>query len=411
MFNGVPRRTIHLYPGELRDLLGAAFGSRNEQRAVFAACEDAFSRHLGTRNALPVGAGRLGLRLILEGMGIGAGDEVIIPAFTDQSVPNAIIKAGAVPVYVDVDRRTFNMDPARLFAALTPRTRAVIALHIFGAPCDLARIKAFADANGLLLIEDCAHAIDSASAGRQCGTVGHAAIFSFVVTKAINAFGGGMVATDDDRLADFIRSRTQALPQPEPDALIRRVAVGYLLNALTRPEVFGLIGVPALKALSRSGGDAIGLYNKLVRPGTQNAHSDRAFSPVQAAVALAQLRALPNTQDERRVAAEAIVDAAPPHLHVQSVLSPADRHSWYFCVATAEDPATLVRQLLSHGVDVGRYPMRNVATLADEARGPVDFPGAQYVFEHGLQLPIHPGLGAAAERVVDALRMIGRATR
>ncbi|HIA02360.1 MAG TPA: aminotransferase class I/II-fold pyridoxal phosphate-dependent enzyme [Myxococcales bacterium] len=230
---GVSRRTIHLYPGELGDLVRAAMSSKDEGCALISAFEDAFARHLGVRYTIAVGSGRLGLQLILTQKGIGRGHSVILPAYTDQSVPQAIRKAGAEPTYVDVDPLTHNIDPEGLEKALLPTTKAVIATHLFGAPCDMDAIQAFCERHGLVLIEDCAHAVDAESRGRLCGTLGDAAIFSFVVTKAINTFGGGMVATNDEMLAYEVREQMSQLPQPDMDGLLRRIITGYLMNTAT----------------------------------------------------------------------------------------------------------------------------------------------------------------------------------
>ncbi len=367
-----------------------------EARALVAAFEDAFTRHLSARHAIPVGSGRLGLKLILEGLGIGPGDRVALPAFTDQSVPAAIRRAGAEPLFVDVDTRTYNLDPNRLEDSLTDDTRAVIATHIFGAPCDLETIEDIARRRDLVVIEDCAHAIDATRAGRRCGTVGTAAIFSFVVTKAVNAFGGGMVATGDDRLAAHVRTAVSKLPLPETAGLARRVAAGYALATATRPDVFAWLLRPAMRGLRAAGGDAIRAYDALVRPSTINAHVDRAFSPIQAAVGLAQLRDLPRTQAARGRAAGALRAALPSWLEPQG-WSEADTHAWYFFVATAADPDDAARRLAAVGIDCGRRPMRNVS----ESSG---FEGATFVQDHGLQLPIHPTLpSCTVDRMVEAL--------
>ncbi len=403
---GIPRRTIHLYPGELMDLLRTARLSPDEGSALVAAFEDAFTRHLGVRHAIPVGAGRLGLKLCLEGLGVGHGDGVMLPALTDESVPSAIRRTGAEPVYVDVDRQTHNLDPALLESAMRPHVKAIIATHIFGAPCDMAAVSAFAEKHGLAVLEDCAHAIDASSAGRRCGTMGDAAIFSFVVTKAVNTFGGGMVATDDDALAARVRKAVNALPLPDPVAMARRVLAGYALNAVTRPNVFGWLGLPALAGLKAAGSDVVGAYNTLVRPSTINAHVDNAFSPIQAAAGLQQLRDLSDTQRRRHAIADAITAALPAHMQRQKPIA-GDVHAWYFFVATSEQPDAIAAQLLARNVDVGRHPMRNVAALDDPAGGPVEFPAAQYVYDHALQLPVHPTLGPdAVTRLVRAVSSV-----
>ena len=139
--NTIPRRTIHLHDGELADMLRVAFDPPLAQAATVAGFEDAFTRHAGGGLAIPVGSGRLGLRLILKGLGIGAGHEVIVPAFTDESVPEAVRAVGARPVFVDVDRASMNLTAPSVEAAITPNTRAVLATHIFGNPISCSRTR------------------------------------------------------------------------------------------------------------------------------------------------------------------------------------------------------------------------------------------------------------------------------
>ena len=400
----IPRRTIHVQDGALHELLSAAVESPGGQTALVAAFEDAFTRHAGTGFAVPVGAGRLGLRPLLKGLGIRAGSQVIVPAFTDESVPEAVRAAGATPIFVDVERDTMNLDPAAVARALTPQTRAILATHIFGNPCDLGALLAIADGHGAYLLEDCAHAIDARWQGALCGTIGHAAIFSFVVTKAVNTFGGGLVLTRDGELAGYVRSAVASLPQPKFAALARRVMAGYALAGLTSEPVFGRLGGPALRLIDRFGGDALRLYNRVARPATVNADVDTAFSPIQAAVGLPQMRRLLATQTLRRHAAEALCAAMPSALTPQRVL-PGAEHAWYFLVATAADPDRVARTLLKRGLDVGRHPMRNVARLSGHPASA--FPGAEFLEAHAIQIPIHPELDPASLRqAAEALRAL-----
>lgn len=404
---GVSRRTIHLYPGELGDLVRAARSSVDEGRAQVAAFEDAFTRHLDVRFAIAVGSGRLGLRLILKHKGIGRGHRVIVPTYTDQSVPQAIRQLGAEPIYVDVEAHTHNLDPDALEALLDERPQALIATHLFGAPCNMDRVQHFCAENDIILIEDCAHAVDAKSQGRNCGTIGDAAIFSFVVTKAINTFGGGMVVTNDEALAYAIRQQVSELPQPEMDGLLRRIITGYAINAATQPSLFGAFGLRMLRSSNGDSGDAIAIYNQYLRAGTVNASRDTGFSPLQAAVGIQQLRRLTQTQARRQSIAARIAAVLPDQLVLQS-LRAGDKHAWYFVVATADDPDAVVRSLFADGVDVGRYPMRNCAVL-DEPRRVSEFPGAEYLYHHSLQLPAYPSMcDEALKQLLDALSRLDR---
>jgi len=170
------------------------------------AFEAAFAAYCGARHCIGVANGLDALHLILRGYGIGPGDEVVVPAHTFIATWLAVSHAGATPVPVDVDPATGNLDPGQVAAALTPRTRAVMPVHLYGQPADM---DALADAIGgrnLRVIEDAAQAHGARFRGRTAGTLGHAAGFSFYPGKNLGALGdGGAIVTDDEVLAAAVR--------------------------------------------------------------------------------------------------------------------------------------------------------------------------------------------------------------
>jgi dTDP-4-amino-4,6-dideoxygalactose transaminase len=170
------------------------------------AFEQEFAAYLGVAHAVGVGSGTEALHLALRACGIGPGDEVITVAHTAVATVAAIELAGATPVLVDIDARTYTLDPGRLEAAIGARTKAIIAVHLYGQPADLAPIAEIAKRRGLRLIEDCAQAHGARYRGRVVGSFGDVAAFSFYPTKNLGAIGdGGLVATADAGLADQAR--------------------------------------------------------------------------------------------------------------------------------------------------------------------------------------------------------------
>lgn len=168
-----------------------------------AAFERELAEYIGVRFAIGVGSGTEALHLALAACGLGPGDEVIAPAQTAVASVAAIELTGATPVLVDIDPLSFNLDPNRLEAAITPRTRAVIPVHLYGQAADLEPILSIARRHGLRVIEDCAQAIGATYRGRRVGSWGDVAAFSFYPTKNLGAIGdGGLVATSDPALAE-----------------------------------------------------------------------------------------------------------------------------------------------------------------------------------------------------------------
>src|SRR5829696_5776953 len=181
--------------------------------ASIAEFERAFAARIGTQFAVSFGAGRVGLFGILRSLGIGHGDEVLLPVPTHIVVANAIRYTGAKPVYVDCELDTFNIDLVHAASRVTPRTKALILQHGFGIPVDLDRASEFAE-RGLVLIEDCVHALGSTYQTRPVGTFGRAAFFSTEETKTISTTMGGVVVTDDPELARSLRAYQDACSWP-----------------------------------------------------------------------------------------------------------------------------------------------------------------------------------------------------
>jgi len=168
--------------------------------------EARFAAMHGCRHAIAVVNGTVALRIALLAAGIRAEDEVIVPPYTFVATATAVLEANAIPIFADIDRQTFNLDPAAVKAAITPRTRAIVAVHFAGQPADMDAIMALAADRGILVLEDAAHAHGAAYRGRPAGSLGHIAAFSFQSSKNLTAGEGGIITTSDDALAAACRS-------------------------------------------------------------------------------------------------------------------------------------------------------------------------------------------------------------
>ena len=170
------------------------------------AFEQEAARYLGVKHTIGVASGTDALHLALIAEGIGEGDEVITTAFTFIATAEAIRYVGAIPVFVDIDPKTFNISPTAIEQAITSKTKAVMPVHIFGQPADMDSIKQICDQHQLKLIEDCAQSFGAVINGKQTGSIGHAAGYSFFPSKNLGAFGdGGLVATNSDDTAETVK--------------------------------------------------------------------------------------------------------------------------------------------------------------------------------------------------------------
>lgn len=168
--------------------------------------ERRFAEQHGCRHGIAVVNGTVSLRLALLAAGLRAEDEVIVPPYTFFATASAVVEANMIPVFADIDLRTFNLDPAAAAAAITPRTRAIIPVHFAGQPADMDRFRALARKHRLLLIEDAAHAHAGSYQGRPVGSLGDVGSSSFQSSKNLTCGEGGILTTNDDRLAAACRS-------------------------------------------------------------------------------------------------------------------------------------------------------------------------------------------------------------
>jgi dTDP-3-amino-3,4,6-trideoxy-alpha-D-glucose transaminase len=202
-----PGRRLNAYRSAIEDAMRRVFDSGQLLLGPeTSAFEAEFAAYLGARYAVAVSSGSAALTIALAALGIGTGDEVIAPALTAPATGGAIKRAGARPVFVDVDPLTRNIDPGAVAAAINPRTAAVVPVHLHGAAAPMHEILAIASRHGLQVIEDCAQAHGATLGGRKLGTFGIAAAFSFYPTKNLGAAGdAGAIVVSDPALAERAR--------------------------------------------------------------------------------------------------------------------------------------------------------------------------------------------------------------
>ncbi len=214
--------------------------------------EERFAAAVGVRHAIALNSCTAALHLALEAVGVGPGHEVVVPTWTFAASAEVAVHLGARPVLVDVDARTLNATPEEILAAVTPRTKAVVVVHVAGLPLDVERLVALMERRGIAVVEDAAHAFPSrigGPSGRYAGTIARAGAYSFYVTKTITTGEGGMLVTDDEALAR--RARVMSLHGISSDAWRRYTAsgswyyeiedAGYKYNMTDMAAALGLV--------------------------------------------------------------------------------------------------------------------------------------------------------------------------
>ena len=329
-----------------------------------AALEAGVARRVGTAHAVACSSGTAALHLALLALGIGPGDEAIVPAFTYPATGNVVALCGARPVLADVRPDTFALDPADAAAKVTPRTRAILPVHPFGLPADMDPLAELAERHGLTVVEDAACALGATYRGRACGAMGRLGCFSFHPRKAITTAEGGMVTTDDAELAERMRVlRNHGIARREGRTDF--VAAGYNYRM---SDVHGAIGVVQLGKL------------------------DAAIE------ARRQLAAAYNA---------ALGDVGWLSLPVEP---PGRRHiyqSYVAVVAEGVDRDGVLARLREGGVEctIGTYALHVLDYYARSlGYQPSDCPVAGALFERTITLPIYRGMpDAAVARVAELL--------
>ena len=320
-----------------------------------AAFETGFAEMCGVKHAVAVSSGTTALHLALLAHEIGPGDEVITSPFTFIASANAALFVGAVPVFVDIDARTFNLDAAQIEAAITPRTKAILPVHLYGLCCDMDPILAVAEKHGLAVIEDACQAHAAEYRGRRAGSFG-TGTFSLYPTKNMTSAEGGMITTDDGAIEEKCR---------------------VLRNHGMRRRYYH---------------DELGFNFRM--------------TDVHAAIGHAQLRKLPDLNNRRAA------NAAYYNQHLQGVVTPyvpeACKHAWHqYTVRVPGGRRDALREFLS-AREIGSeiyYPLPiHQQDFYVQQFGPLTLPEAEKAAGEVLSIPVHPWLSPAdLEQVVAAV--------
>lgn len=321
--------------------------------------EDRMARYLGAKHAVSCASGTDALRLALRAFNIGPGDEVITTAFSFFATAGAVLQEGAVPVFVDIDERTYNIDTSRIEAKIGPKTKALLPVHLYGCPADMDAIGLIARKHGLKVIEDAAQATGATWRDKKIGTLGDAGCFSFYPTKNLGALGdGGMVTAQDDAVA----------------GLLRQLRVH-------------------------------GSHTKYVH---ELAGFNSRLDSVQAAVLNSKLEYLDRWNQKRRRIAEFYLKELSG-LPLRLPVAPKEAaHVYHLFVIACEHRDALASFLKDKGIEGAVYypvPLPFQPCMANLGYSPGDFPNAEKASREILAIPEFPEISAAqAARVAKAIR-------
>ncbi|MFC1452755.1 DegT/DnrJ/EryC1/StrS family aminotransferase [Verrucomicrobiota bacterium] len=393
----IPRRRVPIRAADFREWLRASCGSPERDRASVAEFESRFAAYLGVPCALATASGRDAMLLALESMGLHREDEILVSAYTLGELMPLLRSRGYRPVPVDVDPETFNMDSGAIERRIGPRTRAVMATHILGAPCDMAAVCEVADRRSLLVLEDCAHALGAAVGERKVGTLGHAAIFSFEPTKAVPTYGGGMLVTRDREIADRARRKLSDRPASRGPVLRKALRV-WAEEAVVRSPFYAILNRILLSERMAA------VFERSYRGAHDRERRVVAYTAFQARLGLARLAELDARNERCNSMLRDLVQRLPCGLLPQ-VRDRCGHPAFYNCVVRSDrfSPESLRRRLRTAGIDIG------IRTEVMDNCGPMlgyaDCRNAENLVAQHVLFPVYEGLGQKDfGRIVGALQ-------
>jgi perosamine synthetase len=409
MMRTIARYGVRSVPGDEREIIAAFRRGEAIEGPAIAEYEGRFAEYHRAEYATAASFGRMACYYILRALDLPPGSEIIFPALTFWVVPEIARRAGLTPVFVDVDPSTFNIDPSKIEAAITAKTRAIVPTHLYGQPCEMTEIMRLSEKHNLIVVEDCAQSAGARYRGRRLGTFGQASFFSFQLLKGINTYGGGMALTDDPAIAARVREQAKNEPPQSTADLIKRVGTGLIVRGLVSPKGFTFWGFPIQAAASLLGNYDFSKYLwEKIRPLDSFPRNYRQrYSNVQAVLGLRGLSKLDEHNARSRQHALRYTRGLSDCRAVQTprVLPDVEHVYYQYCVYVS-DPARASRRAIRRGVDFETTHVDVCSSLPLFKEFAAECSGAETT-ERALQLPVYSRLRTSdVERVLRVVREV-----
>jgi dTDP-4-amino-4,6-dideoxygalactose transaminase len=405
----IPRYGVRSIPGDEKEIIAAFRRGEAVAGPAIAEFERQFANYHYMEHALAASYGRMAFYYILRALNLPPGSEIIFPALTFWVVPEMAKQAGYKPIFVDVDPLTFNLDPHKFEAAITEQTRAVVPTHLYGRPCNMTRVMKIADANDLVVIEDCAQAVGARHRGRLVGTFGDAAFFSFQMLKGINTYGGGMVLTNNPVVNSRVREEIAAEPLPSAADVALRFAGGIVSRTAISPKSFTFWGFPIQAAASLVGHyDLSEFIWEKIRPLDRFPRSyHQQYSNAQALLGIRALARLDEFNSRSRAHASSYSQGLQDCASVKtSAPTVEDENVYYQYCIYLSDAGQASRRAIRKGVDFETTHVDVCSHLSLFGQFATDCPGAEMT-ARALQLPVYSRLRESdVERVLRVVREV-----
>ena len=383
-----------LQPEADRQVLSVLHQARYILGPEVAALEQEIARYMGVKHAIGVANGTDALIIALKALGIGPGDEVIVPSFTYFASAEAISFVGARPVFIDVDKYTYNLAVEQLEGLITERTKALLPVHLFGQACQMDRLMEMAHKHDLYVVEDCAQAIGARYHGQMVGSFGDFGTLSFFPTKNLGCAGdGGMIVTNDDRLATIARAL-----RAHGSGQIGQEAYNYMNHIDQTAD-------QATADQDNTVYNAAKYFNYLI------GHNSR-LDEIQAALLRVKLPRLDAWNDGRKQIAKRYNQAfGATDLVTPGVIDGADE-IYHLYILQSEDREGLVAYLQEKGIATGVYypvPLHLQKAFAELGYQEGDLPVSEYLSQRTFAIPVYPELtDEQVDYIITAVQDYGK---
>ncbi|MCX5705409.1 MAG: DegT/DnrJ/EryC1/StrS family aminotransferase [Candidatus Omnitrophica bacterium] len=376
-----PRRNVIIIKGFLKSFIRLSLKKQLIDGSYIKEFENEFKNYIGTNYALSVSSGRLALQIILKTLECKEEDEIILPAYTFHAVPKAITNLKLNPVFIDIDEDSQNINYELIEEKITAKTKAIVATHLFGQPCELNSILNIAEKHNLFVIEDCAHAAGAKYNGKRVGSFGKCGYFSFETVKPLNTLGGGMITTNDENIYKKAKEICDSLPSPDYFKMVNKLLISIFEAILTTPLLFTIFVYPFLLLAELFNLNLVDSY-KMAKKNFKN--QKVRFTNYQAFIGLMQLCQLDQNNFKRALNGKILSEKLDNRIIIRKE-NPTCESIYYYLIIRSKNIRRLSRKLLLKGIDTGKFVMENCSkmyTQDSECRI------AEMIFDESLQIPV-----------------------
>lgn len=390
----IPRRRVEVSIKEAISVFIKIYFTKTGSKNTVSIFEKSFSDYIGVEHSIAIPSARIGLSVLLDCLDLQDNDEIILSSYNFHVIPALLKNKKLKPVFVDIDLKSWNIDPSLVEEKITNKTKCLIATHLYGQSCDMAKLNQICKKHNILIIEDVAHACGGEYKGKKLGSLGDIAYHSFGTGKALVAYGGGMITSNNKMIIDKIAKHLKELKIDSPKNTFKNCIRSIVETIATKKIIFPVFIYPILFVIEHVNpgfidkltDDAITLEEGII------SQRSAPFSNIQASFGLEQLNRLDDLNNKRICFAKTLNDLLQDieELTIPNMSSDQKHISLYYCIS-AKRSEDLRRYLFFRGVDTKRGSMRACSAL-EFFKPTKPCVKAERLGSNTIELPCYPSL-------------------